>query len=71
MTEGLGMLTLAMRLEPSERISSVPERMRTSLMLSPESLFSPANTIRLVLTVASMRRTLHRNDFVVIDVHGR
>lgn len=40
MTEGLGMLTLAIRLELSSRMES-PERILTSVMLRPESLLRP------------------------------
>lgn len=45
MTEGLGIVTLPTRLEPSERISLLPERILTSVMFRPESLLSPANML--------------------------
>lgn len=42
MTEGLKMVTLPTRLEPSGRTSDVPARILTSVMLRPASLFKPS-----------------------------
>lgn len=71
MTEGLGIETLPIRLEPSGRICAAPERIRIEVMLRPERRLRPGCV--LVEDRMECREcvgTFHGDDFVVVDVHA-
>jgi hypothetical protein len=59
-----------MRLEPSERTSLSPERMRTSVMLSPSRWFKPVVQSVCVHVQCAVLFTFHGDDFVVVDIHS-